>query len=107
MACFASRRLFLQTLALSAAAGVLAGSRARADGLPKLSPGEPAAVTLGYVENASQVDTKKHPAYVQGSNCGNCLQLQGKADSSYRPCGVFPGKLVAVDGWCSSWTAEM
>ena len=44
---------------------------------------------------------------VQGSTCENCLQLQGSAGANYRPCGLFPGKLVSVGGWCSSWTPEM
>jgi hypothetical protein len=35
------------------------------------------------------------------------LQLQGAAGSDYRPCAIFKGKLVAVAGWCSAWTAEM
>ena len=40
---------------------------------------DPAAVAVGYLENAAQVDIKKYPAYVKGSNCENCLQLQGSA----------------------------
>ena len=50
---------------------------------------------------------KKFPRYVAGSNCDNCLQLQGKPGNNYRPCSLFPGKFVAVSGWCSGWTAEM
>jgi len=68
---------------------------------------DPAAVALGYVESASQVDIKKYPGYVQGSNCENCLQLQGTAGNNYRPCSLFPGKLVSVSGWCKGWTPEV
>jgi len=68
---------------------------------------DPAAVALGYVENASQVDVKKTPGFVPGSNCENCLQLQGTAGNNYRPCSLFPGKLVSVSGWCKGWAAEM
>jgi hypothetical protein len=74
---------------------------------PKLDVKDPAAIALGYVENAAQVDVKKYPDFVKGSNCENCLQLQGSAGSSYRPCSLFPGKLVAVGGWCKGWTPEM
>ena len=103
-----SRRTFVKALPLGAAAGVLVASRFTAAAeLQKLSVKDPAAIAVGYVENASQVDSKKYPAYVKGSNCENCLQLQGSAGADYRPCSVFPGKLVAVAGWCSSWTAEM
>ena len=66
-----------------------------------------AAIALGYVEDAGQVDVKKYPDFAPGSNCENCLQLQGGAGNNYRPCSLFPGKLVAVAGWCKGWTPEM
>jgi hypothetical protein len=106
--CSVSRRIFVKTLTLGIAAGTLAAARqTRAAGPQKLETTDPAAVALGYVENAAQVDLKKYPAYVKGSNCANCLQLQGNSGDSYRPCSLFPGKLVAVNGWCSGWAAEM
>jgi len=95
---------------LSWAAGLSAAlpwRRAAAEEANRLKPQDPAAVALGYVENASQVDVKKYPTFVAGSNCENCLQLQGAAGNNYRPCGLFPGKLVAVSGWCKGWTPEM
>jgi hypothetical protein len=104
-----SRRDVIKTLALGAAtAAGLATQRSRGgESGQKLDIHDPAAVALGYVESASQVDSKKFPQFVAGSNCENCLQLQGKPGNNYRPCGLFPGKLVAVSGWCSGWTAEM
>jgi hypothetical protein len=95
---------------LSWAAGVSAAlpwCQARGAEAPRLDVKDPAAVAVGYVENAAQVDAKKYPGFVKGSTCENCLQLQGSAGSSYRPCSLFPGKLVAVAGWCNAWTAEM
>jgi hypothetical protein len=73
----------------------------------RLDVKDPAAIALGYVESAAQVDTKKYPKYVQGSNCENCLQLQGSAGNNYRPCSLFPGKLVSVSGWCKAWMPEI
>ena len=126
-----SRRMFVKSLSLGAAgagavrlgaagmgaagwgaAGLGAADAVAQQQAPGAAPGkldvkDPAAVALGYVENASQVDAKKFPTYVKGSNCDNCLQLQGKAGDSFRPCSLFQGKLVAVSGWCSGWTAEM
>jgi len=102
-----SRRALVKTLSLAIAAAGSVGRQARAAEPQKLDVKDPAAVALGYVENAAQVDVKKYPAFVKGSNCENCLLLQGKAGSDYRPCTAFPGKLVAVSGWCSSWTPEM
>jgi hypothetical protein len=103
-----SRRTLLRTLALGAAAAAALPARSAqgADGA-KLDVHDPAAVALGYVENAAQVDPKKYPRYVPGSTCDNCLQLQGKPGNSYRPCNLFSGKLVSVGGWCSGWTAEV
>jgi hypothetical protein len=91
---------------LGAAAAALPSPALAADP-QKLEVNDPAAVALGYVENAAQVDSKKFPRYVQGSNCDNCLQLQGKPGNNYRPCSLFSGKLVSVSGWCSGWTAEI
>jgi hypothetical protein len=102
-----SRRAVIKTLTVGAAAAALAARRSLGAEPEKLDVKDPAAVGLGYVENAAQVDVKKYPAYVKGSTCENCLQLQGNAGNNYRPCGLFPGKLVSVGGWCSGWAAEM
>ena len=102
-----SRRAFLGTIVLGSAAAALDIHPAVAGEPQKLDVKDPAAVALGYTENAGRVDSKKYPTYVKGSNCENCLQLQGKPGSDYRPCSLFPGKVVAVSGWCSGWTAEM
>jgi hypothetical protein len=100
-----SRRNILKGLALGAA-GAAIGARGATE-TAKVDVHDAQAVALGYVENASQVDAKKYPQYVAGSNCDNCLQLQGKPGNNYRPCTLFSGKLVAVSGWCSGWAAEM
>jgi hypothetical protein len=102
-----SRRALIKTLSLTMAAASLGSRQAGGAEPQKLDVKDPAAIALGYVESAAQVDVKKYPAFVKGSNCDNCLQLQGKAGSDYRPCALFPGKLVAVSGWCSGWTPEM
>jgi hypothetical protein len=102
-----SRRKMVKTLPLVAAAAAWAARQVLGAALDNLDVTEPKAAALGYVENAAQVDAKKYPSYVRGSNCENCLQLQGTAGNSYRPCALFKGKLVSVSGWCSAWTAEM
>ncbi len=102
-----SRRALIGTLTAGAAYAALAARQTLAAEPQKLGVKDPAAVALGYVENAAQVNLKKYPEYVKGSNCENCLQLQGKAGANYRPCGLFPGKLVSAGGWCSGWAAEI
>jgi len=104
-----TRRDLVKALALGAATAAAQPARVSLSAEPpaKLDVHDPAAVAVGYVENASRVDTKKFPGYVQGSNCDNCLLLQGKPGNNFRPCSLFQGKLVSVSGWCAGWTAEM
>jgi High potential iron-sulfur protein len=103
-----SRRILLRRLV--AAVPILWGIRIRPaaalDPAP-LDVKDPAAVQLGYVEDAARVDIKKYPTYAPGVNCANCLQLQGNAGEPYRPCLLFPGKLVNAKGWCAGWTPEI
>jgi hypothetical protein len=101
-----ARRDLIKTLVAASATAALF-DRTRAADAARLDVRDPAAVALGYVVHASEVDTKKYPGYVKDQICENCLQLQGTAGENYRPCSVFPGKLVSVSGWCSAWAAEM
>jgi hypothetical protein len=103
-----TRRTVMKSFA--AAAGVAAALRSplsKAADAPRVDVKDPAAVALGYVESASQVNLKKYPSYVKGSSCENCAQLQGAAGPHYRPCDLFAGKLVSISGWCSGWAAEI
>ena len=111
-----SRRRLIKILSVGAVAVVTAGQARAAESAgaasaarepEKLKVTDPAAVALDYVENAAQVDLKKDPGYIKGSNCDNCLQLQGQPGNLFRPCSLFPGKMVSVSGWCSGWAAEM
>jgi hypothetical protein len=81
-----------------------AAAPAAAGALPMLSPTEPAAKALGYVEDATKVDAKANPTFKAGQNCANCLQWADKnrkAPSS--KCNLFPGKMVKSGGWCKVW----
>jgi hypothetical protein len=100
-----SRRQALHTL--TGAIGVAWLPRHAFAAAATLDVKDPAAVNVGYVEDASKVDTKKYSTYTTGSNCANCLLLQGAPGAAYRPCEFFHGKLVAAAGWCAAWTAEM
>jgi len=103
-----SRRSVLKGLVVGfGACATLRAREALAADLPRLAETDPAAVRLSYILEASHLDTKKHPNYVAGSNCDNCLLLLGTPGDTYRPCRLFPGKLVKISGWCTQWTAEM
>jgi hypothetical protein len=101
-----TRRTALKNLALAAGAAVLPYRAANAVE-PRLDVKDPAAVARGYVEHADQVNVRQYPSYVKDSTCENCLLLQGSSGANYRPCSLFPGKVVSVNGWCSGWTAEI
>jgi hypothetical protein len=103
-----TRREVIKNLSLAAGLSAALPRHQAQSGEPaRLDVKDPAAIAVGYVENAGQVDAKKYSAYVKGSTCENCLQLQGSAGDNYRPCGLFPGKLVSVSGWCTAWTPEI
>jgi len=54
------------------------------------------AMALKYTEEAPEEKKKA------GQICSTCQFLQ--ADSGdWRPCQLFPGKVVAAKGWCVSW----
>lgn len=96
-----SRRRFLKLAAGTAAAAVVMGGvsrRAHAADLPHLSPSDPTAKALGYVEDASKTTNPKHKA---GDVCANCQFYSGAA-TGFGPCAIFPGKAVSAKGWCIS-----
>ena len=60
------------------------------------------AVALKYVHDVAEVDPAT-PRFDPSQNCANCAQIQGDEGAEWRPCAIFPGKLVAAKGWCSVW----
>lgn len=97
-----SRRDALLKLALLAG-GLNAQHRALAADAPHLSLTDPTAVALAYHDDATKVDPKQFTSYTPGQMCSTCLQLKGEAGQSWRPCNLFPGKLVNAHGWCRVW----
>lgn len=96
-----SRRRFLKIAAGTAAAAAVVGALprlARAADLPHVSPSDPTAKALGYVEDAS---TTKDPKHKAGDSCANCQFYSGGA-TGFGPCQLFPGKAVSAKGWCVS-----
>ena len=99
-----ARRKFIQLSAV-AVAGALAspGRKVFAQDLPQLDPADPMANAMKYTHDASTVDpaTRANPAADQ--TCANCALIQGNDGDEWRPCQIFPGKVVAAAGWCSVW----
>ncbi len=103
-----SRRNALKNLLLVfGAAGVLNQTRqAQSAEPPHLTPDDPTAKALGYVDEATKVDPKQNPTYKSDQTCHTCAQLQGSEGQAWRPCNIFPGKLVNANGWCRVWVKK-
>jgi hypothetical protein len=96
-----TRRQFFMTLAAS---GSMLATAAQAK--ENLTEKDPAAVALGYVEDATKTDTKKFPKYANGQLCSNCSLYQGKATDERAGCPLFAGKQVKGKGWCNAWVKK-
>jgi len=96
------RRVFI--LGVVAAGTALASARVLAQEAVKET--DPQALALGYVSDATKVDTKKYPKYAAGQNCASCALYQGKAGEAAGNCPLFAGKQVVAKGWCSAWAKK-
>jgi hypothetical protein len=102
-----ARRQFIQLSAVAAAAYLARpGNQAHAQDMPKIEESDPIAQSLKYGHDAGAVDpaTRANPAPEQ--NCANCALVQGNDGDAWRPCQIFPGKLVNANGWCSVWAPK-
>lgn len=73
--------------------------------LAPLSEDDPSAKSLGYVADASTVDTEKYPRYQAGQACSNCALYMG-GDAPEGACSIFPGKAVKAAGWCNVYAPK-
>jgi hypothetical protein len=103
------RRKFLLAAVTVPLTAVAAGSRVLAQqgtALPHLSPTDPQAKALGYVESAKSIDPKSEATYKAGAHCATCAQFTGAAGDAWGPCNIFAGKAVNSNGWCRVWTSK-
>jgi hypothetical protein len=84
----------------------LMSSNAGAAALPPLDPNDPTAKALGFVNDASKVDTKTYATFKPAQKCGTCAQFQGKAGDATAACTIFAGKSVPQGGWCQVWAQK-
>ncbi|MGB5246111.1 MAG: high-potential iron-sulfur protein [Woeseia sp.] len=102
-----ARRQFMKVSAVAAAACfVRPGKEAIAQEMPHLTEDDPTAQAMKYVHDYTTVDpaTRANPA--ENQHCANCALIQGEDGAAWRPCAIFPGKLVNADGWCSVWAPK-
>ncbi len=101
------RRKFIQLSAAAAAGVVVAPSRkAAAQDMPQLTEDDPMAQAMKYVHDAGSVDAASRPNPAPEQACSNCALIQGADGDAWRPCQIFPGKLVNANGWCSVWAPK-
>ena len=101
------RRQFLKFSAVAAAGCVMRpGTEAMAQDMPKLTEDDPVASSMRYVHDASTVDpaSRANPAAEQ--TCANCALVTGADGDEWRPCQIFPGKVVNANGWCAVWAPK-
>lgn len=92
-----ARRQFIQLSAVAAAGCfVRPGAEARADDLPHLAEDDLTAQSLKYIDKSA----------MDGQTCAGCALIQGADGDVWRPCQIFPGKLVNAEGWCSVWAPK-
>ena len=79
---------------------------AQAQAMPKVEESDSMAQAMKYTHDASNIDstTRANPAPEQ--TCANCALVQGEDGADWRPCQIFPGKVVAAGGWCSVWAPK-
>ena len=101
-----NRRNLLKLGAAAAAGGIIARTGYAVEAV--LSPDDPTALGLGYIEDHTKVDTIKwsRKAGPDGDKqmCTSCALYVDKGDG-YGGCSIFPGKLVKGAGWCNAWVA--
>ncbi|HRI18715.1 MAG TPA: high-potential iron-sulfur protein [Burkholderiaceae bacterium] len=100
-----TRRHFIRIVPLAGVAA-LAGRQVLAADPPMVSPKDPQAAALGYVEDASKADKAKFKTFAAGQECSTCQLFQGKAGAAAGGCPLFAGKQVAAKGWCSAWAKK-
>ena len=98
-----TRRRFFTSAGAAAVMTTGLSRFATADDLVRLDENDPAAKALNYVHDAKTVDAAKRAS---DRYCYNCVLFQGESDDEWGACGIFPGKAVAGQGWCSAWAPK-
>tara|TARA_B100001248_G_scaffold253282_1_gene230351 strand:+ start:14254 stop:14613 length:360 start_codon:yes stop_codon:yes gene_type:complete len=79
-------------------------------GAEMVKPGEGMAAGVNYQHDKAKITDDKLKVEKQGvafkdQHCKNCVLYTDKGDGK-GACTLFPGKLVAADGWCTSWSKK-
>ena len=97
-----SRRRFIGRIVI--AGSTACASRAFAQAGAQVDEADEQAVTLGYLQDAAKVDSRKYPKHATTQHCANCSFWQGKPADAWAGCAMFGRKQVANGAWCQVWT---
>ena len=98
-----TRRRFFTSAGAAAVASTALSRFAAAGDLVRVDENDPTAKALNYVHDAKTVDAAKRAS---DRYCSNCALFEGESDDEWAGCGIFPGKAVAGQGWCSAWAPK-
>jgi High potential iron-sulfur protein len=100
-----NRRTFVIHSSIGAA-GLLVAGLTQAQPAMLLESSSPAK-TLGYREDSSKVISASNPKHVAGQKCANCQMYRASQSGTVAgACAIFPGKLVAAEGWCDAFVQK-
>lgn len=107
------RRKFLKGLGSTIVASSFFGiAIAEAPQAVKLTEDDPMSLALGYKHDSEQIDVEEFPRRVSDpavkQQCKNCTLYANSTepDAVWAPCAIFQNKLVAADGWCTTWIVK-
>ncbi|SFM43960.1 high-potential iron-sulfur protein [Marinobacter pelagius] len=97
-----SRRVFLRTAALGAAAVPLARIAVHSPAAHAEKAKAEDGHAMDYVNDAT---TSDHPKYKDGNKCSTCAFWAGEESGGWGTCRhpEFSDVLVNKNGWCSTW----
>ncbi len=101
------RREFLRHAAAAAATGsALLWAGGASAQVVMVSEKDATAAALGYIADTQKVDARKFPQHNPRQRCAGCHLYTGRAGDGAGACGIFPGKSVAAQGWCSAYVPK-
>lgn len=99
------RRTFVIHCSIGAAGLVTAGLTQAQSAM--LLESNSQAKTLGYREDSSKVISASYPKHAAGQKCAGCQMFRASpAAPAAGACAIFPGKLVATEGWCDAFVQK-
>jgi High potential iron-sulfur protein len=100
-----NRRTFVIHSSIGAAGLVIAGLTQAQPAMLLESSSQ--AKSVGYRDDSSKVISASYPKHADGQKCAGCQMFRAsQAGMTAGACAIFPGKLVATEGWCDAFVQK-